>query len=443
MENKLCAGLKEELIEKFENRTAKIGIVGLGYVGLPLAVCKAKVGYNVIGFDKNADRVNQVNSGDNYITDVDDNEFKQLVTDQKIFATTDFSLIKDMDAIIICVPTPLTINRDPDISYIKSATTHIAQYMKKGQLISLESTTYPGTTEDVMLPILSESGLEVGQDFFLVFSPERVDPGNARYTTHNTNKVLGGITSECTEVGKSLYEQSIVKIVTVSSPSAAEMVKVFENTFRAVNIALVNELALLSDKMNINVWEVLEAAGTKPFGIMSFFPGPGVGGHCIPIDPFYLTWKAREYNFHTRFIELAGEINALMPTFVKEKVNRALNKQKKSINGSNILILGVAYKKDIDDWRESPAENVIKILMEDGANIIYNDPYVPQYKVNGTIFESEELTCELWEKVDCAVIITDHTNYDFEQIVKNAPVIVDTRNATKKVKDNTDKIILL
>ena len=437
--------LKNSLINKFESRQATIGIVGLGYVGLPLAVCKAKVGFNIIGIDRSAKRVEQINSGVNYIGDVDDNELKELVLEKKkISATTDFSVVKDLDAIIICVPTPLTVNRDPDISYIKNVTEQIAKYLRKGQFISLESTTYPGTTEGVMLPILEQSGLKVGKDFFLAFSPERVDPGNARYTTHNTNKVLGGVTPACIEVGKALYSQSIQSILTVSSPAAAEMVKVFENTFRSVNIALVNELALLCDKMKLNVWEVLHAAGTKPFGIMSFYPGPGVGGHCIPIDPFYLTWKAREYDFHTRFIELAGEINAFMPIFVKEKVYRALNMSKKSLNGSTVLVIGVAYKKDIDDPRESPADKIIQLLLKDGANVIFNDPFIPEYKLaTGEVLKSVDLTEEVWDKTDCTLIITDHTCYDYDNIVKKSKVLVDTRNATGKVVEGKDKIVLL
>lgn len=434
---------KDLLIGKFNNRTAKIGIVGLGYVGLPLAVCKAKVGFDIVGIDRSAERVDKVNKGQNYISDVCDKELNELAQSKKISATTDFSIISELDAIIVCVPTPLTKNREPELKYIKNVTTEISKYIRKGQLVSLESTTYPGTTQEVMLPILEQSGLKIGEDFFLTFSPERVDPGNSRYNTHNTNKVLGGITKSCAEVGTVLYQQSIVKIIPVSSPAAAEMVKVFENTFRSVNIALVNELALLCDKMNLNIWEILDAAGTKPFGIMSFYPGPGVGGHCIPIDPFYLAWKAREYDFHTRFIELAGEINLYMPKFVREKIFRALNKIKKTVNGANVLVLGVAYKKDIDDSRESPAERIIHNLLEDGANVLYNDPFVPEYKVNGIKLESSDLTDELWNKVDCTVIISDHSCYDLNEIVEKSNIVVDTRNATKNVINNREKIILL
>lgn len=443
MTTKIDERIKETLIKKFEDRTATIGIVGLGYVGLPLAVCNAKVGFNIVGIDRSEHRVNKINSGENYINDVTDHDLKELVQQNKITATTNFEVVKDLDAVIICVPTPLTKNRDPDISFIKHVTQQISKYLRTGQLVSLESTTYPGTTQEVMLPILESSGLKVGVDFFLTFSPERVDPGNARYTTHNTNKVLGGATPACTEVGSALYKQSIVKVITVSSPAAAEMVKVFENTFRSVNIALVNELALLCDKMNLNVWEVLDAAGTKPFGIMSFYPGPGVGGHCIPIDPFYLTWKAREYDFHTRFIELAGEINILMPLFVKEKVHKALNKFKRPLNSSSVLVLGVAYKKDINDPRESPAEKVIELLLKDNVNVIFNDPFIPEYKVNNITLKSQNLTPELWQQVDCTLIITDHSSYNYEDIVKQSKIVVDTRNATKNVTQNRDKIVLL
>lgn len=435
--------VKEELKRKFSEHTAKIGIIGLGYVGLPLATCKAKVGFDVVGIDSQQKRVDMVNSAQNYIDDVDDNELREFVETGKIKATTDFSVVSELDAVIICVPTPLTINRDPNIKYIVNVTNEVAKYLKKGQLVSLESTTYPGTTQEVMLPILEKSGLKAGQDFFLTFSPERVDPGNERYTTHNINKVLGGITPNCTEVGMTLYKETIAQVIPVSSPAVAEMVKVFENTFRSVNIALVNELLILCDRMNLNVWEVLDAAATKPFGIMSFYPGPGVGGHCIPIDPFYLTWKAREYDFHTRFIELAGEINALMPNFVTHKLTKALNKSKKALNGAKILVLGVAYKKNINDSRESPAEKVLAGLMRENANIIYHDPYIPSYEVHETKFESRELTDGILAESDCTLIITDHSCFDYDRIVEKSQLVLDTRNATKKVVKNRDKIILL
>jgi len=441
--DQLSVSIKENLKNKFKQHTAKIGVIGLGYVGLPLAVCKAKIGFNVVGIERFNEKVDKVNRGENYIEDVDDNELKELVQKGKIIATTNFEAIKELDAIIICVPTPLTVNRDPDIQFIQYVTDQISKYLRKGQLISLESTTYPGTTEEVMLPILEKSGLKVGEDFFLTFSPERVDPGNERYNTHNISKVLGGVTPNCTEVGVALYKESILNIYPLSCASAAEMVKVFENTFRAVNIALVNELLLLCDRMELNVWEVLDAVATKPFGIMSFYPGPGVGGHCIPIDPFYLTWKAREYNFHTRFIELAGEINASMPNFVRHKLARVLNKQRKTVNGAKVLILGVAYKKDINDSRESPAEDVIRSLRQDGAEIYYNDPFVPEYSVDQENFKSTELTEEFLSYVDIAVIISNHSCYDYDWIVKHSNIVLDTRNATKEVKNNKEKIILL
>lgn len=435
--------VKENLKTKFKNHTAKIGVVGLGYVGLPLAVCKAKIGFDVVGIERFSEKVDKVNRGENYIEDVDDKDLYDLVKKGKITATANFEAVKELDAIIICVPTPLTINRDPDIQYIQYVTEQISKYIRKGQLISLESTTYPGTTQDVMLPILEKSGLKAGEDFFLTFSPERVDPGNDRYNTHNISKVIGGITPNCTEVGVVLYKESIVNIYPLSSPSAAEMVKVFENTFRSVNIALVNELLLLCDKMKLNVWEILDAAATKPFGIMSFYPGPGVGGHCIPIDPFYLAWKAKEYNFHTRFIELAGEINASMPNFVRHKVTRLLNSYKKTVNGSKILILGVAYKKDINDSRESPAENVIRSLRTEGAEILYNDPFVPEYCVDNEKYSSVELTEKILSEVDITIIISDHSCYDYSWIVKNSKLVLDTRNATKTVEGSKENVILL
>lgn len=439
--------IKQELLDKINSKLAKIGVVGIGYVGLPLAVEKGKVGYSVIGFDRSQPRVDQINSGKNYIKDVKDEELAELVKSGTLSATTDFGRLADMDVIIVCVPTPLTPNLDPDISYIINVTNLIAKTLKKGQFISLESTTYPGTTQEVMLPILAKTGLKVGEDYFLAFSPERVDPGNARYTTKNTNKLVGGVTPDCLEVASTLYKQTILNVVSVSSPAVAEMAKVFENTFRAINIALVNEMALLCDKMDLNVWEVVEAAGTKPFGIMTFYPGPGVGGHCIPIDPFYLTWKAREYDFHTRFIELAGEINTQMHFFVREKVVRALSEVGKGLKNSNILILGVAYKKDIEDFRESPALKVISLLSKDNCNISYYDPFVPSFSehhgnVQLDMTGIRELTDKAISEADCVLILTDHSNIDYSWVVEKAKIVVDTRNATKNVK-NKSKIILL
>lgn len=434
--------LREQLKKKFVDRSALIGVAGIGYVGLPLAVEKAKVGFDVIGYDRNSLRVDQVNQGLNYIRDVNDAEMAELVESGKLRSSTDFSSLSHCDAIVICVPTPLTPNLDPDISYIKAVGEQIAAQLRPGQLICLESTTYPGTTEEVLLPLLSQSGLKAGEDFFLCFSPERVDPGNARYTTKNTNKVVGGVTEACVDVGGCFYQQTILDVLEVSSPRVAEMCKVFENTFRSVNIALVNEMALLCDRLGISIWEVLDAAATKPFGIMRFNPGPGVGGHCIPLDPFYLAWKAREYDFHTRFIELAGEINHGMPYFVREKVIRALNEAGRAIKGADILIVGVAYKKDIEDWRESPAVKVMELLMRDGAKIDYHDPFVAKFVEKGHQWHSIPLSKERLERADCVLILTDHSTVDYERICESAKLVVDTRNATKNVK-HREKVVLL
>ena len=434
--------LREQLKKKFVDRSALIGVAGIGYVGLPLAVEKSKVGFDVVGYDRNSVRVDQVNQGLNYIRDVNDEEMARLVEAGKLRASTDFSSLSHCDAIVICVPTPLTPNLDPDISYIKAVGEQIADQLRPGQLICLESTTYPGTTEEVLLPLLSRSGLKVGEDFFLCFSPERVDPGNARYTTKNTNKVVGGVTEACADVGSCFYQQTILDVLMVSSPKVAEMCKVFENTFRSVNIALVNEMALLCDRLGISIWEVLDAAATKPFGIMRFNPGPGVGGHCIPLDPFYLAWKAREYDFHTRFIELAGEINHGMPYFVREKVMRSLNEAGKSLKGADVLVVGVAYKKDIEDWRESPAIKVMELLLKDGANIDYHDPYVAKFVEHGKQWHSIPLSKERIERADCVLILTEHSNVDYERICSSAKLVVDTRNATKDVS-NREKVVLL
>ncbi len=431
------------LKEKIEKHTARVGVIGLGYVGLPLAVEKGKVGFPVVGFDINDKRVDRVNAGDNYIGDVKDIELQDLVQKGVLKATTDFSRLPECDVIIICVPTPLTITRDPDISYIEASAREIARYLRPGQLITLESTTYPGTTQEVILPLLEATGLQVGKDFFLAFSPERVDPGNKRFSTKNTSKVVGGMTPVCLEIAYTLYAQTIVNVVPVSSPAAAELTKVFENTYRAVNIALVNELMLLCDRMGLDIWEVVEAAGTKPFGIQTFYPGPGVGGHCIPIDPFYLTWKAREYDFHTRFIELAGEINVEVSYYVVNRVVRALNAENKSLKDAKVLILGVAYKKDIDDVRESPALKIMELLRQEGANLTYHDPFIPVIEPHGgsTVrLESVPLTDEALAQSDCVLILTDHSVIDYERVVELASVVVDTRNATKSVEQNREKI---
>lgn len=432
--------IKEELLLKFENKTAKLGVVGLGYVGLPLAVEKAKAGYEVIGFDVQDKKVEMVNEGHNYIGDIVDSDLEELVKEGKIKATTDFSFVKDVDAVAIAVPTPLDKFKQPDVSYVISSTKSIAEYLHKGMLVVLESTTYPGTTEEIVKPILEESGLKCGEDFFLAFSPERVDPGNKQFKTKNTPKVVGGCTAECTEVAAALYSTVLEgEIHSVSSPAVAEMEKILENTFRHINIGLANEMAVLCKKMGIDIWEVIDAAKTKPYGFMAFYPGPGLGGHCIPLDPFYLTYKAREFDYHTRLIETAGEINDFMPEFVVDNTMKLLNGHKKSLNGSKVLLMGVAYKKDIDDMRESPALKVIEHLEKNGAEVVYNDPYVPEFKYNGKEYISVEWQTAIKE-ADIVLITTDHTDYDYEGIVKSAKLLYDTRNATKDVKNNRQKI---
>jgi len=434
---------KEDLIQKIRDKTAIVGVVGLGYVGLPFAVEKAKVGFKVIGIENNPIRAAKVNRGENYIQDVRDEELRDLVFRGLIVADTGFDRVPEMDVIVICVPTPLTKNLTPDLQYVEKVTREIAAKLRPGQLVSLESTTYPGTTEEVMLPILESSGLKVEEDFFLVYSPERVDPGNKRYTTRNICKVVGGVGPNSLEVGIAFYSQTVERIIPVSSAKVAEMVKVFENTFRAVNIALVNELTLLCDRMGISVWEVLEAAFTKPFGIMPFWPGPGVGGHCIPVDPHYLEWKAKEFNFNTHFIALAGEINRKMPEFVREKANRILNRLGIPPSRSKILILGIAYKSDLSDYRESPAIEVIRLLRAEGAEVTYHDPYVPSFRDGDLAMESQPLTAELLSSQDLVIITTDHTNIDYEWVVAHAKHVFDTRNATKNVRENRHKITLL
>lgn len=433
------------LQQKIANKTATVAIVGMGYVGLPLAVCVGKIGYNVVGVDINPQRITDLQQGHSYIADVTNDELAPLVQAGTLTATTNTEVLADADIIIICVPTPLTKNHAPDTSYIEATARKIAETLRPGQLVTLESTTYPGTTEELLLPILEQTGLTVGEQFFLAHSPERVDPGNERYTTHNTNKVLGGMTPMCTEVASAFYGQIIQHIVAVSSPGCAELVKVFENTFRAVNIALVNELALLCDKMGLNIWEVVDAAGTKPFGMMSFYPGPGVGGHCIPIDPFYLAWKAREYNFQTRFIELAGEINRSMPQFVREKILRVLGQHRKPLYGSKILLLGMAYKANLGDWRDSPAVDLFHLLQGDDAIVAYHDPFVPEITDNhGQTHTSVPLTEAALADADCVVIVTAHSDIDYAWVAQHTPVVVDTRNATKTLsnKEKTNVVLL-
>ncbi|MFQ3548785.1 MAG: nucleotide sugar dehydrogenase, partial [Armatimonadota bacterium] len=428
---------------KIKSKQAKVGVIGLGYVGLPFVVEKAKMGFSVVGIDRKQERVDMVNRGENYIGDVKDEELKDLVSKGLITAQTTFEGSENLDVIVICVPTPLTKNLTPDLQYIVNVTEQFSNHIRQGQLISLESTTYPGTTEEVMLPILEKSGLKVNQDFFLSHSPERVDPGNKRYTTKNTNKVVGGVGADSLEVAMAFYSQTIDHVVPVSSAKTAELVKVYENTFRAVNIALVNELALLCDRLDLNVWEVLDAAFTKPFGIMPFYPGPGVGGHCIPLDPHYLEWKAKEVNFNTHFIALAGEINRYMPEYTKMKVWRVLNEIGVAPSKSKVLAIGAAYKKNIDDFRESPAIEVMSLLVKDGVNLSYYDPYVPEFSDSGLSMKSIELTKEELEKQDSVIILTDHDNIDYNFIVANSKKVLDTRNATKNITENRERITLL
>lgn len=436
--------MKDELLEKIRSKTAILGVVGLGYVGLPLAVEKAKAGYKVIGFDINDKKVQMVNEGTNYIEDIMDSELREVVNKGLLKATSDYSYIRDIDCIAICVPTPLDVNKQPDISFIKVAATSISVYLRRGTLVVLESTTYPGTTEELLKPILEKgSNLICGQDFFLAFSPERVDPGNLAYKTKNTPKVVGGMGKDSTEVASALYKNVLAsEIFEVSCPAVAEMEKLLENTYRNMNIALVNEMAIICDRMGINVWEVIEAAKTKPYGFQAFYPGPGVGGHCIPLDPFYLTWKAREYDYHMKLIEVSGEINQYMPQFIVERAYRLLNRVKKPLNGSKILILGVAYKQDIGDYRESPALKVIEQLEKEGVLVKYHDPYVPYFINKGKKYISIDLTTEILSEADLVVITAMHSSFNYEFIQANATLVFDTKNAMKSVK-NRNNIELL
>ena len=430
----------KELKKKIINRTAKVAVIGLGYVGLPLAIEIAKAGFSVAGIDVDKEKVDNINSKNSYIPDVTKETLNGLVSQEKLIATSDYKVLKEIDIVSICVPTPLRKTREPDISHIIDAVSEVSQYLHQGQLIILESTTFPGTTKDIVLPELEKRSLKVSKDFFLVFSPERVDPGNKKYTIRNTPKVVGGITSECTEIATIFYEQIVEKVILVASTEEAEMTKLLENVFRNVNIALANELALMCDRLEIDIWNVIEAARTKPFGFMPFYPGPGLGGHCIPVDPVYLSWKAKTYGFYSKFIEFAEEVNKNMPNYVVRKITDALNIHKKSINGSKILLLGVAYKENVGDVRESPALDIIEILYRQGAEVIYNDPYVPQIKIGERKWESLSLNENLLSQADCIVITTAHANYDYKWIVENAKLIIDTRNATKNVS-NKEKII--
>jgi UDP-N-acetyl-D-glucosamine dehydrogenase len=422
-----------KLVDRIEKRDAVVGVVGLGYVGLPLGVEIAGAGFRVIGFDVSDSVCASVNDGRSHIKDIESSVVEGFVKAGLLEATTDMSRLAECDAISVCVPTPLSKTRDPDVSYVVAASEAIAQSLRSEQLIILESTTYPGTTRELMLPMLEAGGLKVGVDFFLCFSPERVDPGNAVWQVHNTPKVLGGMTPACLDAGLALYGAVMEQVVTVSSPEAAELAKLLENTFRAVNIALVNEMAQVCDRLDVDVFEVIEAAATKPFGFMKFTPGPGIGGHCIPLDPHYLAWKMKTLNYKTRMIELAGEVNSEMPNYVVDKVQDALNRHRKPINGSRILVLGVAYKRDIDDVRESPALDVIRLLDEKGATVVYHDPYVAEVREETHIRKSINLSEAELAAADCVVIITDHQSIDYGAVVRAARLVVDTRNATRGI----------
>ncbi len=437
--------MKERLLEKIAKRDITVGVVGLGYVGLPLAVEKAKAGFKTIGFDVQEEKVKMVNEGHNYIGDVVNEDLKELVESGMMKATSDFSFVKDVDFIAICVPTPLDKHQEPDISYVKSSTEAISKHLSRDTMVVLESTTYPGTTEELLLPILEEgSGLKCGEDFYLGFSPERVDPGNLIYKTKNTPKVVGAVGKDATEVISAMYREVLEgEIYEVSSPAIAEMEKILENTYRNINIGLVNELAILCNKMGISLWEVIDAAKTKPYGFQAFYPGPGLGGHCIPLDPYYLTWKAREFGFHTSMIESSMIINDKMPEYTVDRAASVLNEHKKALNGSKVLVLGVAYKNNIDDYRESPALNVIDILKERGAVTDFYDPWIPKYKRNGEWHEGiSEINADIIKGYDLILVATAHDAYDYEMIRKNALAIFDTRNAFKDVEER-DNITLL
>jgi len=437
---------KSDLLERIRTRKARVGVVGLGYVGLPLVLRFGEERFPVIGFDVDPNKVSKLRAGESYIQHIASSRLQTLLRDNQFDATSDFSRLSEADCIVICVPTPLTAKKDPDMQYIENTADAVCRTLRKGQLISLESTTYPGTTEEVLLEKFRSTGLEVGKDYFLVFSPEREDPGNPKFSTRTIPKVVGGITGNCLEVGEAMYAAVIDRVVTVSSTRAAELVKLLENIYRSVNIALVNELKLLGHRMNIDIWEVIEAASTKPFGYTAFYPGPGLGGHCIPIDPFYLSWKAKEYDFSTRFIQLAGEINTAMPHYIVERVAGALNERSKSIRGSKILILGVAYKRDVDDVRESPALEIMMQLKERGAELSYSDPYIPRLhrmrEYDFSYLSSVALTEETLHNMEMVVIVTDHTNIDYQFVVDHSQSVVDTRNATRRVARGMEKITL-
>jgi len=442
---KILISIKDTLLYKIEERKIVVGVIGLGYVGLPLAVEKAKAGFRTIGFDVQEEKVKCVNQGINYIGDVVDSELAQLVKTGMLSATSDFSLIKNVDFIAICVPTPLDMHQQPDISYVESSAKTIARYFKRHTIVVLESTTYPGTTEELIKPILENgSGFKCNEDFFLGFSPERVDPGNLIYKTKNTPKVVGAIGKDAQEVIAAMYGAVLGdKVHTVSSPAIAEMTKILENTYRNINIGLINELAILCNRMNIDIWEVIEAAKTKPFGFTPFYPGPGLGGHCIPLDPYYLSWKAREYGFHTSMIEASMMINDRMPEYTAERCGKILNRHRKSLNGAKILVLGVAYKQDIDDYRESPALRVIEELEKTGAHIAFYDPYIPEYKENGKVYIGEKaLTADLLQQSDLVIVTASHSNIDYKFVQQNANAVFDTKNVMKDVKNRSNIEVL-
>jgi UDP-N-acetyl-D-glucosamine dehydrogenase len=437
--------MKDQVIELIRSKKARIGVVGLGYVGLPLVLRFGEEHFSVLGFDVDPEKVRKLTAGESYIRHIPAEKIKALVGGKQFEATSDFSRLKEADCIIICVPTPLTEKKDPDLQYIEKTADSIAATLRKGQLVSLESTTYPGTTDEILLTKFRKTGMEVGRDYFLVFSPEREDPGNPKFSTRTIPKVVGGTTAACLEAGKTLYEQVIDRVITVSSTRAAELVKLLENIYRAVNIALVNELKLLAHRMDIDIWEVINAASSKPFGYTAFYPGPGLGGHCIPIDPFYLSWKAKEYDFSTRFIQLAGEINTSIPHYVVERLAGALNDRSKSVRGAKVLVLGVAYKKDVDDVRESPALEIMEILQSKGAVLSYSDPYIPRlHKMRHYDFShmsSVSLTEDVLKIHDVALITTDHTTFKYQWIVDHSNLVVDSRNATREVTRGREKVV--
>lgn len=438
------AGAARELEAKIQTHEALIGIIGLGYVGLPLGVEFARVGFPVVGVDVDRIRVQTIQRGESYIGDVPGPILKELVDQERLRASADFTLLAETDVVVICVQTPFTVTKEPDLSFVTSALKEIQQHLRRGQLIVLQSTTYPGTTEEVALPLLAASGLRVGEDYFLAFSPERVDPGNTRYSIGDIPKVVGGVTPTCTLLTQHLFQQIVTRVYAVSSAKVAELTKLLENVFRSVNIALVNELTQLCDRMGVNVWEVVQAASTKPFGFMAFQPGPGVGGHCIPVDPYYLSWKAKEYDFNTKFIALAAEINENMPYYVAERVTEAVNvRARRSVADARLLILGVAYKRNVADVRESPALKVLERLQRRGASILYHDPHIPRTLIDGREYESVPLTAEAVRQADCVVILTDHQEVDYGLLVRHAGLVFDTRNATRGIPDPDGKILLL